>query len=151
MSIIATGTAVPEFTLTPADGEKFTREDLLGQMSVLVFYPYAFSGVRTEQLSVYQRVLDEVGQRGATLHAISTDHRHSQAAFKEKLGSSVEQLSDFEPKGATASAFGALHPGGWTNRARVVVSPDGIVKWSWEAPALGEFPGTELLFAGLAA
>ena len=42
------------------------------------------------------------------MYAISTDARWSQAAFREKLGSSVQQLSDFEPKGATARAFGVL-------------------------------------------
>ncbi len=35
------------------------------------------------------------------------------AAFKEKLGVSSEQLSDFEPKGAACAAFGVLHPGGF--------------------------------------
>jgi peroxiredoxin len=149
MSIIAAGTTVPEFTLTRADGEQFTREDLLGKTSVLVFYPYAFSGVCTEQLTTYEEVLHEFAERGATLYAISTDPRFAQAAFKEQLGSSVEQLSDFEPKGATATAFGALHARGMTHRALVVVGPDGVVKWSWEAPTPAEMPSAALIHEGL--
>jgi peroxiredoxin len=149
--VIEAGTPVPEFSLTTADGEKFTRADLLGKTSVLVFYPFAFSSVCNDQLTLYEEVIDEFTQRGATLYAISTDARWSQAAFKEKLGSSVQQLSDFEPKGATAKALGVLHEGGFTQRALVIVGPDGLVKWSYQAPSPGELPGANLIFDGLAA
>jgi peroxiredoxin (alkyl hydroperoxide reductase subunit C) len=150
VSIIAPGTEVPEFTLQNADGEPFTRADLLGKTTVLVFYPFAFSGGCTAQLTSYEDVLDEFAQRGATLYAVSTDPRFSQTAFKESLGSSVEQLSDFEPKGATAKLFGAyFEAAGMTNRAVVVVGPDGVVKWSYLAPSPGEVPGAELILAGL--
>lgn len=151
MSVIAAGTPVPEFTLATEDGDSFTREDLLGRTSVLVFYPFAFSPVCNDQLTLYEEVLDEFTALGATLYAISTDARWSQAAFKEKLGSSIRQLSDFEPKGATARAFGALHDGGFTQRALVIVDPEGVVKWSYLAPTPGDLPGANLIFDGLAA
>ncbi|MGH2852077.1 MAG: redoxin domain-containing protein [Solirubrobacteraceae bacterium] len=149
MSVIEAGTPAPEFTLTKEDGEKFSREDLLGQTSVLVFYPFAFSPVCNDQLTLYEEVLDELSSRGATLYAISTDARWSQGAFKEKLGSSITQLSDFEPKGQTARAFGVLHDGGFTQRALVIVDPEGIVKWSYQAPSPGELPGVNLIIDGL--
>ena len=151
MSVIDAGTPVPEFTLTRSDGEKFTREDLLGHTSVLVFYPFAFSSVCNDQLTLYEEVLPELAEKGATLYAISTDARHSQAAFKEKVGSTIEQLSDFEPKGATARAFGVLHDGGFTQRALGVVGADGVGRWSYQAPPPGELPGANLIFDGLAA
>lgn len=150
MSVIAAGTPVPEFSLGTEDGETFTRDDLLGQTSVLVFYPFAFSPVCNDQLTLYEEVLDEFSARGATLYAISTDARWSQAAFREKLGSSIRQLSDFEPKGATARAFGVLSDGGFTQRALVIVDPEGVVKWSYLAPSPGDLPGANLIFDGLA-
>ena len=149
MSVIAAGTPAPEFTLTKEDGEKFSRADLLGHTSVLVFYPFAFSPVCSDQLTLYEEVLDEFTARGATLYAVSTDARWSQAAFKEKLGSTVMQLSDFEPKGETSRAFGVLHGGGFPQRALVIVDPDGIVKWSYQAPSPGDLPGANLIFDGL--
>jgi peroxiredoxin (alkyl hydroperoxide reductase subunit C) len=149
VSVIEAGTPVPEFTLTKSDGEKFTRADLLGQTSVLVFYPFAFSSVCNDQLTLYEEVLPEFAERGATLYAVSTDARHSQAAFKEKLTSTIEQLSDFEPKGATAQAFGVLHEGGFAQRALVIVGPDAVVRWSYQAPSPGELPGANLIFDGL--
>ena len=152
MSIIAPGTPAPEFTLKREDGSDFTRADLLGKTSVLVFYPFAFSPVCTDQLQVYEEALEEFAAHGATLYGVSTDATWSQKAFKDKLGVSIEQLSDFEPKGATAKAFGAyFEAAGCTARAIVIVGPDGVVRWSHLAGSLGDLPGVGLIFDGLAA
>lgn len=152
MSIIAPGTTVPDFRLTAEDGSDFTQDDLDGKTSVLVFYPFAFSSVCTDQLTVYEEILPELRGRGAEIYAISTDARESQVAFREKLGSSIPQLSDFEPKGETARRFGAyFEPAGMTNRALVVVGPDKVVRWSWLGESPGDMPGANLIFDGLEA
>ncbi len=54
---------------------------------------------------------DEFAEQGATLYGVSCDSVWSQAAFKEKLGIEMEQLSDFEPKGATCTGVRRLPPG----------------------------------------
>lgn len=149
--IIAPGTPAPEFTLKTESGEDFTREDLLGRTTVLVFYPFAFSPVCTDQFQVYEEVLDEFTAQGATLYGVSCDASYSQKAFRERLGVSIEQLSDFEPKGETSRAFGAYFPAGFSNRAIVIVGPDGVVQWSHLAANPGELPGANLIFDGLAA
>jgi peroxiredoxin len=150
MSIIAPGTPAPDFTLKTEEGEDFTRENLAGTTTILVFYPFAFSPVCTDQLQIYEEVLDELKSKGADLYGVSTDAVYSQTAFREKLGVSIPQLSDFEPKGATAKAFGAyFEPGGMTNRAIVVIGPDQVVSWSHLAANPGELPGANLLFDGL--
>lgn len=150
MSIVEPGTAVPEFTLKTEDGEDFTREDLLGQTTVLVFYPFAFSPLCTDQFNVYDSVLEEFEAKGARLYGVSTDASYSQAAFREKLGVRIPQLSDFEPKGAASRSLGTyFEPGGMTNRALVIVGPDGVVKWSYAAPTPGDLPGANLIFDGL--
>ena len=74
---------------------------------------------------------------------MSCDAVWSQRAFKDALGIEIEQLSDFEPKGATCRAFGVLHPGGYPQRALVVIGPDAVVRWSYEAPSPGDLPGRE--------
>ena len=146
---IAAGEPAPDFSLTRGDGKPFTREDLLGRTTVLVFYPFAFSPVCTDQLSVYNELLDEFRDRGATLYGVSCDAIWSQRAFKEQLGVDIEQLSDFEPKGETCRAFGVLHERGMPERALVVIGPDGVVKWSYQAPQLAELPGANLIFDAL--
>jgi peroxiredoxin len=152
MAIIAPGTQVPEFTLKREDGSDFTRDDLLGTTTVLVFYPFAFSSVCTDQFNIYAEVLDEFSARGATLYGVSTDATESQRAFREKLGVRIEMLSDFEPKGETARKLGAyFEPAGMTNRALVIVDPEGAVQWSWLGDSPGDLPGANLIFDGLEA
>jgi peroxiredoxin len=147
--IIAAGTPVPEFTLRREDGSEFTRADLEGRTTVLVFYPFAFSPVCTDQLNLYEEMLGEFDARGATLYGVSCDATYSQKAFRESLGVSIEQLSDFEPKGAFCRALGVYHEGGFPHRALVIVGPDCVVKWSYRAASPGELPGANLIFDGL--
>ena len=86
------------------------------------------------------------------MFAVSTDHSDSQRAFRESLNVTIPQLSDFEPKGAAARAFGAyFEPAGFTNRALVIVGHDGVVTWSHLAENPGVLPGANLIFDGLAA
>src|SRR4051812_11923426 len=149
MPVVAAGQPAPQFSLQRPEGAAFTHEDLLGRTTVLVFYPFAFSPVCTDQLSVYNDLLEDFAERGATLYGVSCDATYSQTAFKEKLGIEIAQLSDFEPKGATCAAFGVLHPGGFPQRALVVVNPDGTVRWSYQAPSPGDLPGANLIFDAL--
>ena len=150
MPAIPAGARIPELSLARFHGERFTRADLEGRLTVLVFYPHAFSPVCTDQLSVYHEVLDDFTELGATLYGISCDSVWAQEAFREKLGLTIEQLSDFEPKGAACRAFGVLHPGGFPQRALVIVDPDLTVRWSYEAPSPGDVPGANLIFDALA-
>jgi peroxiredoxin (alkyl hydroperoxide reductase subunit C) len=152
VSIIEPGTAVPDFVLKREDGEDFTQDDLAGTTTVLVFYPFAFSSVCTDQFQVYEEVLDDITAKGAVVYGVSTDASPAQAAFREKLGVRIEMLSDFEPKGETCRKLGAyFEPAGMSNRALIVVGPDGVVRWSHLAANPGEMPGANLIFDGLEA
>ena len=151
MGVIAAGRPAPEFSLARAEGAPFTREDLQGARTLLVFYPFAFTSVCTDQLSIYNDLLGDFSAHGLTLYGVSCDAAPSQQAFKEKLGIEIEQLSDFEPKGAACDAFGVLHPGGFPQRALVLIGPDGIVEWSHEAASPSDLPGANLIFDALEA
>jgi len=149
MPVVGAGQTAPEFSLQRHDGSTFTNADLLGGRTVLVFYPFAFSEVCTDQLGVYNELLGDFRSRGATLYGVSCDAAYSQEAFRRSLGVDIEQLSDFEPKGAACRAFGVLHPGGFPQRALVLIAPDGTVEWSYEAESIGELPGANLIFDAL--
>jgi peroxiredoxin (alkyl hydroperoxide reductase subunit C) len=151
VSIIEAGSEVPEFTLKREDGEPFTRDDLAGKTTVLVFYPAAFSSVCTDQFQIYEEVLSDFAAQGATLYGVSIDQTDSQVAFRESLGVTIPMLSDSHPQGAASTAFGALfEPTGVSNRALVIVGPDQKVQWSWEGEHPGILPGANLIFDGLA-
>jgi len=149
MAVIAAGQPAPEFSLATFERGRFTRADLLGRTTLLVFYPFAFSPVCTDQLSLYHAVLEEFSARGVTLYGVSCDAVWSQRAFKDQLGVDIEQLSDFEPKGAACRAFGVLHPGGFPQRALVLCGADAVVRWSHAAPSPGDLPGVNLIFDAL--
>ena len=149
MTVIPAGTPAPSFRLARADGEDFTEQNLTGRTTVLVFYPFAFSPVCTDQLQLYEPLVGELGERGDALFGVSCDSTWAQSAFREKLGVSSEQLSDFEPKGAACEAFGVLHAGGFPQRALVISGPDAVVRWSFEADSPGALPPLELLREGL--
>jgi peroxiredoxin len=151
VSVIAPGTPAPSFRLQREDGERFTEQNLRGHTTILVFYPFAFSPVCTDQLQLYEQALGELTAGGTEIYGVSCDSSYSQKAFREKLGVSIPQLSDFEPKGAACTAFGVLHEGGFPQRALVVTGPDGVVRYSYQAPTPAELPGVELLREGLAA
>jgi peroxiredoxin (alkyl hydroperoxide reductase subunit C) len=149
--IVQPGTPAPSFTLTDERGEDFTNESIAGQTAVFVFFPFAFSPVCTDQFQVYEEVLDEFEALGATLYGVSCDASWSLKAFKDKLGVSIPMLSDFEPKGATSRAFGAyFEPGGFSDRAIVIVDPSGTVQFSHRADNPGQLPGANIIFDGLA-
>jgi peroxiredoxin len=147
--ILEAGRGAPEFSLRRHDGSTFTNADLVGRRTVLVFYPFAFSEVCTDQLSLYNELRDDFDARGVTLYGVSCDAAHSQEAFRLSLNVEIEQLSDFEPKGAACRAFGVLHPGGFPRRALVLIGPDGTIEWSYQAASIGELPGANLIFDAL--
>ena len=152
MAVIAPGTPVPQFTLKTDELEDFTREDLAGRTSVLVFFPGAFSPVCTDQLQVYEEVVDELREQGVDMYGISCDGAFALKAFREKLNISIPLLSDFEPKGAASKAFGAyFEPAGFSDRAIVIVAPDLTVAWSYVADSPGDLPGVNLIVDALAA
>ena len=151
MSVLPAGSDVPEFTLRREDGEPFTRDDLAGRTTVLVFYPSAFSSVCTDQFQIYEEVLEDLAAQGATLYGVSIDQTDSQIAFRTSVRSSIPMLSDSHPQAAAAKAFGVFfEPTGVANRALVIVGPDLKVQWSWEGEHPGTLPGVNLIFDGLA-
>jgi peroxiredoxin len=147
--LIEPGTQAPEFTLPDQDGNKVSLGDYRGRTVVLVFYPADFSPVCTDQLSVYQEVLEEFEQRGAQLVGISVDGAFCHRAFRRHMNLDIPLLADFHPKGQVARAYGVWSDEhGVSGRALVMVGPEGAVEWSYMSPPL-EVPGANLIFDAL--
>jgi peroxiredoxin (alkyl hydroperoxide reductase subunit C) len=150
--MIEPGTPAPDFTLPDQDGNEVSLSDLEGKTSVLVFYPLDFSPVCTNQLNVYQEVLPELAERGASLYGISVDSAFAHKAFQQHLGVGIPLLADFHPKGEVARAYGVyIEERGHTQRALVMIGPDLTVRWAYQAPTPLEIPGANLIFDALAA
>jgi peroxiredoxin len=147
--MIEPGSPAPDFTLLDQDGNQVSLADFRGRTVVLVFYPADFSPVCTDQLNVYQEVLPQIEERGATLVGISVDGPFCHKAFRQHLGVTIPLLADFHPKGEVAKAYGVwLDSHGVAGRALVMVDRQGTVAWSHQSPPL-EVPGANLIFDAL--
>jgi alkyl hydroperoxide reductase subunit AhpC len=99
---------------------------------------------------VYERAQERFRALDAQVVGVSTDSRHANAAWAEKLGGiSYPLLSDFYPHGAVAESYGVLHPKGMAERAIVVIDKDGIVRYI-DVHELLEVPDDAVLFEELA-
>jgi peroxiredoxin (alkyl hydroperoxide reductase subunit C) len=149
--MISAGEPAPDFTLRNQDGENVSLADFRGRRILLVFYPGDFSPVCGDQFSIYQEVKPQLTEQGVELVGISVDSFFSHQAFREKIGIDTVLLSDFEPKGEVARAYGSYLDGlGFANRTLVLVDEEGTVAWAYESPSPGEFPGANVIFDALA-
>ena len=148
--MIEAGSPAPDITLRDQDGSDVTLADLKGQRTLLVFYPLDFSPVCSDQLSIYQELIDDFESKGVKLYGVSVDSAFCHKAFQDKLNLTMTLLADFEPKGAVAKAFGVYNDEhGISNRALFLIEGDGTVSWSYLSPSVLEIPGANLIFDAL--
>jgi peroxiredoxin len=120
------GSEAPDFTLRDYQGEEVTLSDHRGGNVVLVFFPFAFSGICTKELSDVTSVGDQLG--GATVLGISIDSPFALKAFRATNDLSARLLSDFEPKGEVARRYGVYVDGvGAATRATFVIDKEGKI------------------------
>jgi peroxiredoxin len=129
------GTPAPEFGLSSKPDEIVSLSDLRGRPVILAFYPADWSPVCSDQMGLYQAVLPEFQRFGAELFGISVDGVWSHQAFAENRNLHFPLLSDFEPKGEVARAYGAYRAEeGTSERALFVIDADGVIHWSYISP-----------------
>ena len=117
--------------------------DFRGRAVILVFYPEDWSPVCSDQLALYQELLPEFQDFDAELLGLSVDGIWSHLAFAEDRNLHFPLLSDFEPKGEVARAYGVYRSSdGTSERALFVIDSDGIVHWSYVSP-VGINPGAD--------
>jgi peroxiredoxin len=106
---LSVGDVAPEFDLPDQDRQVVSLAELRGTPVLLVFYPFAFSGICTGELCQLRDELVSYTDAGVRVLAVSTDPVFSLKAFKAQEGFDFPLLSDFWPHGATAQAYGAFN------------------------------------------
>jgi peroxiredoxin len=148
-SPLAPGTEAPSFTLPATEGERLSLSKFRGQPVVLVFYPADWSPVCGDQLTLYNEVLPLFEEHQAQVLAISVDGIWCHRAFAENRNLRFPLLTDFEPKGAVARAYGVYDAQAGTNkRALFVIDGGGIIHWSYVSPS-GVNPGADGILTAL--
>jgi peroxiredoxin len=129
------GQRAPDFTLPAGPDRRLTLSRLRGQPVVLAFYPADWSPVCSDQMALYQAVMPEFINYGATVVGISVDGVWCHRAFAEDRGISFPLLSDFEPKGEVARMYRSYRSDeGVAERSLFVLDRDGYVAWSHLSP-----------------
>jgi peroxiredoxin len=109
--------------------------DFLGRHLVLAFYPADWEPVSREQLALYEEYAPAFEDLRAGVVGISPDGVWCHTAFAREVGLQFPLLSDSQPKGAVARAYGAyLEDKGASSRALFVVDGRGIIRWSRAYP-----------------
>ena len=134
---LSVGDPAPDFTLRDQNGADTSLADLRAERAVLlVFYPFAFSGVCTSELREIRDELERFESPSVTTVAISCDPMFSLRAWADREGYFFPLLSDFWPHGDVARSYGVFDEGaGRAGRGTFLVGPDGRIAWSLVNPA----------------
>ena len=128
---LSVGDAAPEFSLPDQDKQVVSLTDLRGTPVLLVFYPFAFSGICTGELCQLRDELSTYSDAGVRVFAISTDPVFSLKAFREKESYEFPLLSDFWPHGEVAKAYGVFNEkAGMALRGTFLIDADGTVAFA---------------------
>ena len=86
------GEPAPDFELVNQFGEPVRLSDFRGRNVVLVFYPFAFSGICTGELCEIRDNLALFEDADAAVLAVSVDSKFAQRAYAEKEGYAFDLL-----------------------------------------------------------
>jgi peroxiredoxin len=158
--MVDVGDRAPEFTvpLAHGDGEvgEFTLSDRLDEAPlVLAFFPAAFSGTCTNEMTEFQDRLAAFEAAGATVYGISTDTPWALNEFRAKHGLAFGLLSDYNREVIEAYDsvvdFDSMGLYGLAERTVVVVDGDGRVSYRWETGDAREEPDYDAVQAAVGA
>jgi peroxiredoxin len=138
---VGVGDAAPDFELRDQHGTPVRLSGFRGRKKVvLVFYPLAFSGVCTGELTrLRDEFRDVAGDEGdVRLLAVSVDSMFALRAWSDQEKFWFPLLSDFWPHGEVAASYGVLDTErGCATRSTFVIDRAGRVQWRVHNP-MGE-------------
>lgn len=133
---LALGGPAPDFTLRDQFGADTTLSSFRDKKAVLLlFYPFAFSGVCTGEMSQIRTRMADFVTFDTEVLAISVDPMYSLRAFADQDGLNFPLLSDFWPHGEVARAYGVFDErAGCALRSSYVVDTRGTLVWAVHNP-----------------
>ena len=142
---LRTGQRVPDFSLPDADKkERKLSEFTQRGKTVLLFFPFAFSGVCDKEMCVFRDGASRLNSLNAQVVGISVDSLFTLKVFAQTYSLQFPLLSDFNKK--VSKAYGVLHETwaafgykGVSKRAAFVLDGKGILRYKW----ITEVPGNE--------
>ncbi len=127
---LAVGQQAPDFKLKNSDGEEVTLSGFRGKKVVLVFFPFAFTGICTAELCAIRDNADEFKDEDTVILSVSCDSAPTLKNFKEQEQFNHILLSDFWPHGEVSRTYGVfLEERGMATRGTFVIDREGVIQW----------------------
>lgn len=132
MTTIDVGQDAPDFTVPDQHGEPISLSSFRGHKNVvLIFYPWAFTGVCTSELcEISERIASFDNDDTVTL-AVSCDTKFSLRIFAEREGYTFHLLSDHWPHGEVSRKYGVFNEkAGASIRGTFIIDKAGVVRYA---------------------
>ncbi|MCG8916866.1 peroxiredoxin [Actinokineospora sp. PR83] len=129
---VEVGSKAPDFTLNDYNKQPVKLSDFRGGKNVLlVFYPFAFSGICQGELCQVRDELAEYTDSNVQVVGVSVDTPFSLKAWADQQGYTFPLLSDFWPHGEVAKAYGVFNEAaGLANRGTFLIDTEGTVRYA---------------------
>jgi len=150
------GQKAPDFTLKSknADGlADITLSDNYGsRQTVLLFFPFAFTGVCTDEMCSVSGTLADYEALDAAVYGISVDSPFTQEGWAQANSITLTLLSDFNKD--TAAAYDVLYEEllgfkGVAKRSAFVINKEGDITYSWSSDDPHNLPAFEEIKSAL--
>ncbi len=130
------GEPAPDFELSNQFGERISLASLRGGNVVVVFYPFAFSGICTGEMCELRDNPGDFATARARVLAVSVDSKYALRAYAEAEGLEFDLLADFWPHGETARRYGVFDADrGMAGRGTFVIDANGILRDAFSSTA----------------
>ena len=147
--MIQVGQVAPDFTLPDTEKNMHQLSSYKGKNVLLLFYPFAFTGVCTKELCNTRDDIAFYQGMNAQVFGISVDSPFANARFREEQKINFPLLSDFNKEASTAyeciyESF-AVGLKGVSKRSAFIIDKDGIVQYAEVLENAGELPNFEAI------
>jgi glutaredoxin-dependent peroxiredoxin len=138
------GDQAPDFKLISSDKKEVSLSDFAGKNVLVLFFPFAFTGVCTDELCGIRDNKAMYDGINAEILSISVDSPFALAKFKEVQEYNFTLLSDFNKE--VSIAYDVLYPEfvlglkGVSKRSAFVVDKTGKIQYAEVLESAGDLP-----------
>jgi peroxiredoxin len=129
---VEVGSKAPDFTLKDYNKQDVTLSSFQGSKNVLlVFYPFAFSGICQGELCQVRDELADYTDANVQVLGLSVDSPFALKAWADQQGYEFPLLADFWPHGEVATAYGVFNDkAGLALRGTFLIDTEGVVRYT---------------------
>ena len=128
---VEVGEQAPDFELKDQHGSPVRLSSFQGRKNVvIVFYPLAFSGVCSGELSALRDDFPEIARGDVELLTVSVDSTFVLRTWADRDNFGFSLLSDFWPHGGVAKLYGVFDEDkGVATRGTFIIDKAGVIRW----------------------